>query len=390
MYRVCLYRPTKKCNLSCRYCYSELNNPDKEELENWDCVRTLKHLVTKFVRPSKFIFLGGETTEVGIDKFSEMCEILKSSEYVKSIALQTNALNINEEWIKLFEKYKVRIGTSYDGPVSYRQLKGGIDASHLIKERILWMGDRMVETLGEAYRPKIITQLIPLVPIEELVEDLIDFKTDIEARVPYNFSSGDKLAKKLGYSCNAEYYSHWLNYAPRKLYEAGGLVDQTIQHMIAGIHDKEKLIRVCEFIECTLMKEFIICVDGAGDVYPCNTLANPNYKLGNIFVDDFWDVKYSDKYISMQKRYKAIFDGVCKGCPVWGACFGGCYGDISSMDGRPTKCDSIKVLYYNTLHMMNTDKELYKYYYNRHKRASERLVQYSEYKEEINKSDELL
>ncbi len=390
MYKICLYRPTKKCNLACSYCYSHLNNPDKEEGKDWDCVKTLECLVTKFNRSVKFIFLGGETTEIGIDRFSEMCEILKSSRYVASIALQTNALNIDEDWIKIFEKYKVRVGTSYDGPVSFRRLKNGQDAAALIKEKIIWMGNRMAETIGEGYRPKVISQLVPLIPIEELVNDLIDLKTDIEARIPFSFPENEKLAKKMGYNCSAEYYSHWLNYAPRKLYEAGGMVDKTIQHMIANIYSQEKMIRICEFIECALLKEFIICVDGAGDIYPCNTLANPEYKLGNIFVDDFWDVKYGDIYVSMQKRYKTIFEGVCKGCPVWSSCYGGCFGDIKTMDGRPSKCDSIRVLFYNTLYMKENDKELFKYYYTKHKRDTEKMVRFVEYKEEIDKSSELL
>ncbi|MCK8393995.1 chondroitin sulfate/heparin utilization regulation protein, partial [Erwinia amylovora] len=52
------------------------------------------------------------------DRFDQMCHILLQCDYGNSrieLALQTHGILVDEEWITLFEKYKVQASIPVDG-----------------------------------------------------------------------------------------------------------------------------------------------------------------------------------------------------------------------------------------------------------------------------------
>jgi uncharacterized protein len=61
---------------------------------------------------------GGEPLLVGIDKFEEYINVLKSNlqSHNYTIGIQTNATLINQNFINLFEDNDIFVGMSYDGP----------------------------------------------------------------------------------------------------------------------------------------------------------------------------------------------------------------------------------------------------------------------------------
>lgn len=64
-------------------------------------------------------FHGGEPTLVGITKLTKFCDTLISAagdNCKLDFSIQTNGINLSQEWAALFEKYDFKVGMSLDGP----------------------------------------------------------------------------------------------------------------------------------------------------------------------------------------------------------------------------------------------------------------------------------
>jgi len=115
------------CNLNCSYCYvynrgddSWKNRPKFISLDIVDILadRINEHCHNNDLNHFTIEFHGGEPLTIGIDRFSEIVNLLKSkcSSIDLSMVIQTNGLLLNEEWIQLFTNNNIGIGISLDGP----------------------------------------------------------------------------------------------------------------------------------------------------------------------------------------------------------------------------------------------------------------------------------
>lgn len=126
-----ILKTVERCNINCTYCYF-FNGIDKSFLKHPAYIKldTIKN-VAKFLKKSciqlgvkilQIDFHGGEPLMQKKEQFDEMCSIFTSelSEVIElTLAVQTNAMLINDEWIELFRKYGVKVGISIDGPKEY-------------------------------------------------------------------------------------------------------------------------------------------------------------------------------------------------------------------------------------------------------------------------------
>lgn len=121
-----IFKVSEICPLACKYCYffkghtDLLNHPP---LIDERIIRKLSHFLNEGAKQCNIdgfdiIFHGGEPLMLDIFFFDWMCVYMK--ENIKNakvkLNLQTNGVFLNIKWIKLFNKYKIPVGISIDGP----------------------------------------------------------------------------------------------------------------------------------------------------------------------------------------------------------------------------------------------------------------------------------
>ncbi|WP_110740963.1 MULTISPECIES: radical SAM protein [unclassified Pseudomonas] len=119
---------TERCNIACTYCYY-FENDDRSALTRpWrfldESVPILKAriqdaLLNGFCDSVRIIFHGGEPLLFGKVRFRALClELMSIISANKKVALcmQTNAMLVDDEWIEIFQEFKIGVGVSVDGP----------------------------------------------------------------------------------------------------------------------------------------------------------------------------------------------------------------------------------------------------------------------------------
>jgi uncharacterized protein len=119
---------TERCNINCSYCYMfNLGNEDYRGHSAFMSEATAQSTAT-FLREGalqlssntvRVILHGGEPLLLKKVKFDKLCAIfLETLRDVANVefSLQTNAMLIDEEWIDIFQKYRISVGVSIDGP----------------------------------------------------------------------------------------------------------------------------------------------------------------------------------------------------------------------------------------------------------------------------------
>ncbi len=123
-----ILKTVERCNINCSYCYF-FQGEDKSykkhpPLISWQTIQNLTTFLIKGIRELKIKSIqidlhGGEPTLQKKADFDRMCQHFREnlSPLVElTLALQTNATLINDEWIELFSRHQVYIGISIDGP----------------------------------------------------------------------------------------------------------------------------------------------------------------------------------------------------------------------------------------------------------------------------------
>ncbi|AYA41838.1 XyeB family radical SAM/SPASM peptide maturase [Xenorhabdus nematophila] len=119
---------SERCNINCSYCYVfnmgnslATDSPPVISLDNVLALRGFfeRSAAENEIEVIQVDFHGGEPLMMKKDRFDQMCDILRQGDYSGSrleLALQTNGILIDDEWISLFEKHKVHASISIDGP----------------------------------------------------------------------------------------------------------------------------------------------------------------------------------------------------------------------------------------------------------------------------------
>jgi uncharacterized protein len=128
-----VFKISERCNLKCDYCYFFFGGDDTWK-QHAPVVgpNVIKDLGAFAARASReyglrnitLIFHGGEPLLMRRQKFSAMCDTLRSLEdgFRFDFGLQTNGVLVNDEWIALFQKYNVSAGVSLDGNIATNDL----------------------------------------------------------------------------------------------------------------------------------------------------------------------------------------------------------------------------------------------------------------------------
>lgn len=123
-----ILKVAERCNINCTYCYVFNGQDDSYKFHSKQInVKTINSLSlflkeacqSESIQIIQIDFHGGEPLLIGKEKLKAYCQIfLDDLEDVAEVVfcLQTNATLIDNEWISIFEKFKIKVSTSLDGP----------------------------------------------------------------------------------------------------------------------------------------------------------------------------------------------------------------------------------------------------------------------------------
>lgn len=122
-----IIKTIERCNINCTYCYvfnmqddSYLRHPAYISQQTiGDIIKFLQKGSTDLgLKHITFIFIGGEPLMQKKKDFISMCSLFNSElgKLVKvCFSVQTNGMLIDEEWISIFNNFRVGVGISLDG-----------------------------------------------------------------------------------------------------------------------------------------------------------------------------------------------------------------------------------------------------------------------------------
>ncbi|MFW5772024.1 MAG: anaerobic sulfatase maturase [Phototrophicaceae bacterium] len=334
------------CNLDCHYCYylsKERLYPgsDFRMAENLLELYTRQYIEAQQVDTVTFAWQGGEPTLMGL-AFFEMA-LRYQQKYRRpgmriQNTLQTNAVTLDDDWCRFFQRHNFLIGVSLDGPQplhdAYRVDKGGAPTFERVMRGIRLLRQHNVEfnlltTVHQAnvehplavyhfLRDEVGTQFMQFIPI-------------VERDNATGYQEGNTVTER---SVTGEQYGAFLmaifdEWVRR---DVGRVFVQLFDIALAAwIGDRPGL---CIFEETC---GDAMAMEHNGDVYSCDHFVEPRHRLGNIVDIPLHEIVSSDQQRAFGLAKRDTLPRYCRECEVRFVCNGGCPKNrfISTPDGEP-------------------------------------------------------
>ena len=146
--RLVILQPTSFCNIDCSYCYvPERQTKGLMPLEVVE--RLCERLIDEGLLGSRcsVVWHAGEPLTAGKRYMEQAFELVRQkldAHTQLQLTIQTNATLVDAQWVEMFERYRVRVGVSLDGPAwlhdphrKDRQQRGSFAATVRGLERIM-------------------------------------------------------------------------------------------------------------------------------------------------------------------------------------------------------------------------------------------------------------
>jgi len=337
------------CNLSCKYCFYTEKEALFPKVENYRMPDEVleayiqKHIAINCDAPEiRFVWQGGEPTLLGIDFFRKVVSLQEAHDCPKPIqnSLQTNGTLLTDEWCAFLKKHNFLVGLSIDGPEEihnrYRVDCNAGPTFHKVLRGLKLLQKHGVEynvmacvTRETASKPLEVynffkhvgVKFIQFFPIVERLPDAQASQCGLRLAGPASLKEVEENGQVTDWSVEPERYGDFLI----------AVFDEWVRNDVGTTFVMNfewalnawigKPSPVCLFAkQCGRS----IIVEHNGDMYACDHCVYPQYKLGNILVDD--------PLLAVEKSLKSGF-GVnkekalprqCLECEVLGACQGGC------------------------------------------------------------------
>ncbi len=328
-----IIKPTFNCNFRCSYCY--LTNGVKSDS------RTMKYevaenLISQAValchnkrrKTLTLIWHGGEPLLWGIENYRRIFDFAEKHSEGVCIrqCMQTNLSLIDAEYIKLFQRYKVKVGFSLDGTKPINDLqrrtidnKGTFD---IIMDKVA-----MCKTAG-------LNMGCILVGSKNFIGhigEVYDFLCANNLNFKFNplFNAGEAVNAGPSIAISPEEYAEMaielfdLWYYDKK----HALKETTFIDIASYFVSRTKRSRGCMFsANC---QDAFMAVSPSGDIFPCGRFCETNtrYSYGNIINESLDAVVSNIKRSEIYARSKHIENSSCAKCKYFQLCHGGCLHD---------------------------------------------------------------
>ena len=344
------------CNLRCKYCFYEDESSNRQQkncgIMRSETVETLLReayrMVDRHGRIS-FAFQGGEPTVAGIaffQRFTERARQLCPKDVSIIFSIQTNGILLDEDWCRFFHDHHFLVGISVDGFKDLHNLHR-IDAQgkgtwNAVSRKIAMLQKYKVEinalcvVTGACARS-------PQKVYTELKKMGFRYLQFIACLDPY----GQKR-NCMPYSLSPEAYGKflcslfdlWYNDWKNGQYHSIRLFDDYI-HILLG-----EECGTCA--TCGRCGGYFV-VEADGSVYPCDFFALDQWKSGALGEQSLLEIVEGDIFQRFL-QWSAEKPEVCKGCPWFQLCGGGCKNDWEN--GQNYYCSSFQMLFQYALPRM--------------------------------------
>lgn len=336
------------CNLRCEYCFYVEKQVLFRPNESWrmsDLVLSafIKNYIASQSTPVvEFVWQGGEPTLLGIDFFNRVVEFQESFSKGKMItnSLQTNGTLLDDEWCRFLKRHKFMVGISLDGPKEihdrYRKDRKGLGTFERVLRGLKLLQKHRVEynvmacvaretavwplNVYRFFRDEGI-EFIQFTPIVERVPDSRSSSLGLRLAGPARLDGEETQKEVTPWTVIPEEYGDFLIaiYEEWARHDVGKIFVMNFEWALNAWIDNPS--PVCIHAEHCGRS---VVVEHNGDVYACDHSVYPEYRLGNIRVDNL--VQMVEK--SLQSGFGLAKSGAlprwCRECEVLKACRGGC------------------------------------------------------------------
>lgn len=313
------------CNLRCLYCFyleksclypdSDVHRMPEEVLE-----RMISSFMSTGLSHYAFAWQGGEPALMGVDFFRRAVELEERycpGGATVSNGLQTNATLIDDEFAALLSKYRFLVGVSLDGPPDVHdrfRLRADGTGSHA---KVLEGIDRLRRNRVE-FNALVLVSSANVGRAREVYNYLCDIGIWYHQYIPC--VEFDESGNPMPYCITGEEWGRFLC----------DLFDEWVGRDVGRVSIRE-FDAVLNFMVrhtysmCTMGGRCngYLVVEHNGDVYPCDFFVEPEWRLGNVMVDDFTSLRESAAY----KRFgdmKSSWSEACSRCAYLKYCSGDC------------------------------------------------------------------
>ena len=343
-----LIKPTgPDCNIACRYCFytrkTSIFGTGKHRMSD----EVLEKLVGDYLKlrfpVSALAWQGGEPTLMGLDFYKRLVALQEehgADGQEVSNSLQTNAINLSDEWCEFLNEYKWLVGISLDGPRHfhdyYRLDKAGRGTY-----------DRVMAALENCRRHKVEFNILTLLNDQNVVapDELFDFF--VEQKVEYLqfvpcVEKYPQTGKVADFAVTPEQYGDFLCRIFDRWWEYGTdkisirILDSLLSYMLQGRHTNCTFGRKCD--------DYMV-IEHNGDVFCCDFFVDDDYRMGNILETPMEELMEGEVKRRFARRKRKV-DNKCVVCRHYTMCRGGCLKDRIVIDDDWTApsyfCESYK------------------------------------------------
>lgn len=341
-----LVEPNTGCNLGCTYCYEE---PDRQhsqaeidsEYDIEKIMDRLEEFSEKYAEvPTLFggepLLMRNEHIERILKWIYENYDLEETDRYIK---IQTNGTLIDDEHIEMFEKYRVHVGISCDGPPGLNDLRlaraemdGEMrDVTETMTERTLDAIDRLKETDASVGIITVLTE--QNAGTDEKLEQLLDWMDDLTEHGVYGHFQpaipikGVQEDQSLSPERIKEVYLRSWEWFKAEPYHQWGPMTNYLNNLL-GNHLSYCIEAKCDPFNPAGAK----VIKGDGSTSGCGKTWS-GVGDGSAFLQGD---STGNKYDNTEERYEMLKQvpgphtegeedqGGCKGCRYWNLCTGGC------------------------------------------------------------------
>lgn len=279
-------------------------------------------------QPIDFLWHLGEPLAVPISfyksAFSFIEELGKESGIDYSLTFQTNAMLINQEWIKLIKKYNVNVGVSIDGPDFIHDRKR-VDRKKRGTHKQVMNGVKMLQQANMTFG------VIMVVSKESLdfADEICDFFMDNNIYdIGFNIDEMDGSNLTTSFSCvEDEKVKSFIN----RLLERSVASNGQLKVRELWLNIGPFTMNIAEPINIANQPFRILNFDSHGNYSTfCPELLNSNSKeyndfiMGNIMTDGLDSITTNPIYLKVKKEIDKGVENCKKLCGYWSFCGGGC------------------------------------------------------------------
>ncbi|MGD9593067.1 MAG: radical SAM protein, partial [Candidatus Berkiella sp.] len=179
------YKIVERCNINCTYCYFFYGGDESYKVHppyvSLETTQAFADFLKKGCQDLNLDtvsigYHGGEPLMIGPKNLAAMCEIFNNT--LKDVAkveytLQTNAILVNDEWIKVFNQYNIGVGVSLDGPSVYNDIYRLDKRGKSTYEKTIKGLKKLAQGLDE-YRPGVLCVINPEVNSRTIYRHFVD------------------------------------------------------------------------------------------------------------------------------------------------------------------------------------------------------------------------